>query len=59
MAKKIKDLTKEEMHKICKEYNNGNCVNCPLYFGSSDFDCFCFFDAKNIENEIVEVPEND
>ena len=57
--KKIKDLTLKEMRKICKKYNDGNCVNCPLYFGSSDFECFCYFDAKNIEDEMVEVEEDE
>ena len=58
MLKKIKDLSMKEVNAICRKYINGNCVECPLYFGSNDFDSFCIFDFKNIEDEMVVVEEN-
>ena len=57
MKKKIKDLSMKEIETICIKYIMGNCSNCPLYFGSSDFDSFCILDFKNIEDEMVEVEE--
>lgn len=52
MKKKLKDLTDEEMKKIC--YNNykkyKTCYNCPLQIGENN--CFKFVDLdKEIEVE--------
>lgn len=57
MKKKIKDLSVKEIKTICRKYINGNCSNCPLYFGSNDFESFCIFDFKNIEDEMVGIED--
>lgn len=52
MKKKIKDLTDEEIEKICNENHKKykTCYNCPLKIGENN--CFKFVDLnKKIEVE--------
>lgn len=66
MKKKIKDLTLEEMQKICNKHYY--CRNCPLFLkqiegenGFIDYQCaheldYDYIDKKELEKE-VEVDE--
>ena len=48
MKKLIKDLTKEEIKRICKKHldeSNGNCIGCPFYALKIE-------DCNRIEKEI-------
>lgn len=60
MKKKIKDLTLEEVNKIC--YKNSICSGCPLMKADKSALCFCYKDIVtdltkfNLESE-VEVNE--
>ena len=62
MKKKIKDLTLEEMNKICRQYKV--CLYCPLKTDKSSVRCNCYRDimidvivAFDLDTE-VEVDES-
>lgn len=66
MKKLIKDLTREEINRICKKHldeNNGNCSNCPLYSITSFDSIPCIHIPEEIKkfnediNKEVETPE--
>lgn len=59
MKKKIKNLTPKEKSKICSSYTN-NCTNCPLYFGSSDFESYCYLNVdEEFLNKEIEVEDDE
>ena len=53
MKKKIRDLTEEEMEKVCDENHRkyGTCYNCPLQL-EVDY-CFKYLDLDK-ETEVLE-----
>ena len=57
--KKIKDLTYEQIEKICGN-NTPNCSNCPLLL-HEDFDSVCLIDYNVIKvlNAEIEVEKNE
>ena len=65
MKKKIKDLTLEEVKKICDKYYIGynpeynNCLNCPLCIGEEEFGrAICGKYMIDWVNEEIEVEED-
>lgn len=55
MLKKIKDLTKKEIDKICKKHF---CLMCPLYIDYSRICITQYFEAKEkIKNKLKEKIE--
>lgn len=71
MKKKIKDLNREEMKKLCQKNKNDYCNGCPLFITEKDSAFqFCFrylLDDFNLEtlNDVfkltkkeIEVEEN-
>lgn len=63
MQKKIKDLTKQEIDRICDENWDGHsgCNNCPLNIFNldmSDFSARCYADVFSELNNEVEVEDD-
>lgn len=55
MKKKIKDLTEEEMHKICLKYHDCDSdgkVNCPLWYSCSCLKGF-IHKMRYVEKEVL------
>ncbi len=60
IKKKIKDLTKEEVNKICDEMAVHNCTSCPIsIFINGDYYCSLRLKEKAEEklNKKIEVPK--
>lgn len=55
MKKKIKDLTSEEISKVCDKYDK--CLDCPLCGGGLYYYCETQTGIKN-EKEIIRASEN-
>ena len=56
--KKIKDLTREEIEKICVRHS---CENCPLILFENFYNFICLnsYNIKENLNKIIEVEDND
>ena len=44
MEKAIKDLTEEEINKICRKYKKHCTYDCPLCIGENDYAYICLED---------------